>query len=195
MEVSTFVDKHVNYINKHQEQLAILNAYSEEDLQTKPVNGGWSIAECTKHMILASRPYIDRIEKRLAAAQPENTPHFKRGRLGKYFTFGMLPKEDGSIKNKMKTMSWFDPAKSKNYPEYNGLNGHELIVELQLVYSRIDDALHNSKKLNLNKHKIVSTLGPIIQFKLGDAFAFTLAHNARHLHQINRIEKEIGITV
>lgn len=191
MNVSTFIEKHIEYLKGHKGKLVNLKELPQEYLTTTPASGGWSIAECILHMLLATRPYLDRIEKEIATSSVENTPNFKRGILGRYFTYGMLPQKNGTIKNKMKTMSWFDPGKSKKYDEYSNLTGQELINELQLVYNRLHSALEQSQNLNLNKHKIVSTLGPIIQFKLGDAFAFTLAHNARHFHQISRIQKNI----
>jgi len=194
MEAKRFIDKHLEYINRHRVILTELLQHKEPMLLKHPETG-WNVAECIKHMLLASRPYLDRIEKELARSEAESTPHFKRGRLGKYFTYGMLPKPDGSVPNKMKTMPWFDPAKAKKYPEYDALSGRQLIQQLIQVYDQLGNALESARQLNLNKHKIISTLGPIIQFKLGDAFAFTLSHNARHLHQIKRIEKSILTSV
>ncbi len=186
MKRAIFINEELRRVKNHQKQLIRLLDLPESQLKFAP-SGSWSANECIHHMLLASRPYIDRIEKKLAITKESNNQNFKRGILGAYFTFGMLPKANGEIKNRMKTMSWFDPGKSGKYPEYDALQPHELIRELDEVFQRISMALQQANTLNLNTNKITSTLGPIVRFKLGDAFAFMNAHNERHLLQTRRV--------
>jgi hypothetical protein len=186
MKRDIFINEELTRLKNQQNQLVKLLELPESQLRLAP-RDSWSAGECIHHMLLASRPYIDRIEKKLATAKKSTNQNFKRGILGAYFTFGMLPKPDGEIKNRMKTMYWFDPGKSGRYPEYDALQPHELVRELDEVLQRTSQALQKAKSLNLNTNKITSTLGPIVRFKLGDAFAFMNAHNERHLLQTRRI--------
>ncbi|MBK9762684.1 MAG: hypothetical protein IPO87_04815 [Flavobacteriales bacterium] len=52
--------------------------------------------------------------------------------------------------------------------------------------------LNEAKEKGIEGEKITSTLGPILRFKAGDAFAFPIAHQERHWLQIERTLKELG---
>jgi hypothetical protein len=43
----------------------------------------------------------------------------------------------------------------------------------------------------LEGEKVTSTLGPILRFKVGDAFRFPIAHQQRHMLQIERVLEEV----
>jgi hypothetical protein len=45
----------------------------------------------------------------------------------------------------------------------------------------------------LDGAKVTSTLGPILRFKVGDAFRFPLAHQERHMLQIERTLAALGV--
>ena len=69
-------------------------------------------------------------------------------------------------------------------------------TNIEKVFERfIDDQdklikwLELSKTVDINKSKITSAIGPIIRFKLGDAFRFLIGHNQRHIIQAKNAVK------
>ena len=60
------------------------------------------------------------------------------------------------------------------------INQQTLLIEL----------LSQSKKVNLNKIKIPTSISNLIKLKLGDVFQFYINHILRHLAQIEKIQNE-----
>ncbi|MEO8734696.1 MAG: hypothetical protein ABI373_10230, partial [Flavobacteriales bacterium] len=52
--------------------------------------------------------------------------------------------------------------------------------------------LEKALSQGLEGPRITSTLGPVLRFKIGDAFRFTIAHQERHFLQIERALKAVG---
>ena len=98
--------------------------------------------------------------------------------MGNYFVKMIKPKSDERIPSPMKTMKKFIPElKVNDNTIRNFLTDQEGIIK----------ALELSKQLDLNKIKITSAIGPIVTFKLGDAFRFLIGHNQRHIIQAKRV--------
>ncbi len=88
----------------------------------------------------------------------------------------MLPKEK---LNKMKTF------KSKN-PIYSTLNSQQVIDSFLAHQRKLLELLTIAKEKNLTKIKTAITL-PLLQFRLGDTFRFTIYHNERHIVQAKKV--------
>lgn len=148
-------------------------------LTKRPSPNQWSILECIEHMNIANAHYISQFDVKLPAAKPTmNANKFKPGLMGNYFVKMIKPKSDGVIPSPMKTMKKFIPELKVNDDTIkNFLADQEGIIK----------ALELSKQLDLNKIKITSAIGPIVTFKLGDAFRFIIGHNQRHIIQAKRV--------
>ena len=53
--------------------------------------------------------------------------------------------------------------------------------------SQLHRPLERARTRGLEGEKVTSTLGPILRFKVGDAFRFPIAHHQRHMLQIERV--------
>ena len=131
-------------------------------LRRKPNSNGWSVLETVDHMCLSSGFYLQGLKK-IYDKDVRSVKHSDQvlpGRLGSFFTEGMKPKKDGTINWKMKTMARFQPEQSVSttLAEQHGMEGE----------------------------KVVSTLGPLVKFRIVDAFRFPIAHQARQFLQIDR---------
>lgn len=163
---------------------------SLEELMQRPGLKRWSVLEVIEHMNLSSGHYVKRLEKLIPrlekSAEQKSDYDFKPGFFGEKFSTGILPKEDGSLSSTMKTFYFFEPKqaitkKQKSLEEFIQMN--ETTIEL----------LRRSKRINLNKGKVTSTLGPIFRFKTGDAFRFSIGHNVRHMVQIEKVMKSLEL--
>lgn len=155
-----------------------------EKLLERPDPKRWSVIECLEHMNLSSGHYITRLEKLIpkleSSAQKTSDYIFKPGFMGEKFSTGMLPREDGSISNTMKTFFFFEPKKAAT-------KKHKSLEEFIQMNQSTIEMLEKAKNINLNKGRVTSTLGPWLRFKTGDAFRFSIAHNRRHMLQIERV--------
>lgn len=154
---------------------------SQIDLNFK--TNGWSINECIEHLNTADDHYIELFEQRLVSATNiEPSSEFKPGLFGNYFTKSMKPKSDGTIPSKMKTLSKFEPKSDRV----------AICMEVFLKsQNKMLDILEKSRTADLNKLKVHSAIGKIINFKMGDALRFVVAHNQRHILQAENVMKTL----
>lgn len=92
----------------------------------------------------------------------------------------MKPLPDGTIRKPMSTLGSYNPSKqtTKNDQALQEFLGH---------LNDLLDLLKKARTVNLEKHRITSTLGPILRFKLGDTYRFHIAHMQRHLLQASNV--------
>lgn len=145
-----------------------------------PAPGKWSINDCLEHLNIYSRYYQPRMRKQLAqgGTQPKTT--FKAGYFGEMMMV-MKPTPDGTIRKPMSTLGSYNPAKQT---QKNDRALQEFVDHLNDLLALLKAA----RSVNLEKHRIVSTLGPILMFKLGDTFRFHIAHIQRHLLQARNVK-------
>ena len=93
------------------------------------------------------------------------------------FTIGKINKMK-TFKDKNPLNASLDKATIERF-----INQQTLLIEL----------LSQSKKVNLNKIKIPTSISNLIKLKLGDVFQFYINHILRHLAQIEKIQNEADI--
>lgn len=150
------------------------------DLNAKPSPTSWSAYECFEHMGISNAHYRKGFEKKvmtLSSTEQANASVFKSGFLGSYFVKSMTPKTNGEIPSKMKTLKVFKPK---------GQNNAILIQKFIEDQKFFLEVIERSKELNLTKIKVVSALGRIVTFRLGDALRFNTGHNQRHMIQARK---------
>ncbi|MBP6575442.1 MAG: DinB family protein [Flavobacteriales bacterium] len=155
-----------------------------EVLLRRPAADQWNAVEVFEHLNLSSGIYAKGLQKVFAKRASTLKPNgeFHPGLMGNYFTNGMVPKPDGRIAWRMKTMKMFDPARN------HGASS-ESIARFITLCETLLQLLQQARTTDLNAMKVTSSLGPIIRFKAGDAFRFPVAHQQRHFLQIERLVK------
>jgi len=91
----------------------------------------------------------------------------------------MQPTDDGRIKLPMPTLRIFEPRQA---PAKRLVALDEFIAMLEGFRALLDVAATRG----MEGPRITSTLGPLFRFKVADAFSFAIAHQERHLLQIDR---------
>ena len=140
----------------------------------------WSANQCLQHLNSYGTYYLPAIEKAITIAktkEQQNNNQFKSGWLGNYFTNLMQPKADGSLSKKMQT--------PKNHQPTNNSDSNLSIAEFIDQQERLLLLLEQAKEVNLNSTKVPISISPFIKLKLGDVFMFLVAHNFRHVLQVN----------
>lgn len=162
-------------------QVEELRALPLERLHQRPAPGRWSVMEVLEHMNLSSGHYHQRLHQLFT-----DTPHrlryratFRPGFWGDRLTQGMMPRPDKSIGWKMRTLPMFEPR-----PRH--VEGWQALDRFAAMSRNMTDLLGKARQLGLEGARIVSTLGPLLRFKPGDAFRFPVAHQERHMLQIER---------
>ena len=144
----------------------------------------WSMLQCIKHMSIATNLYVKNLSELLAnEKQIEATEGYNGGWMGRYLEKSNAPKENGVLKNKLKTFKWMDPE--------NQMDRNEVIDEFIVTHQKIIALIKQSEVVNLDRTKIQTAI-PILKLRLGDAYKFLLAHTRRHVVQLQRIKATVS---
>lgn len=150
-----------------------------------PEEGKWSVAQVLEHLNAYNRYYLPAIERSMVQISKDNSAWFVPGFWGNYFTNMMMPKNVYEVKNKMKAMKSYTPAK--------GLNVESVFREFFQHQNKILQLLDVAKRRNMNSIKIPISITKLIRFKLGDTFRFLIAHEQRHMIQARNAVKAVGV--
>lgn len=156
-------------------------------LETQPGPEQWSVAQVLEHLNIYSRHYIHAIEQKLHLNQSGPGKDFSPGWLGNYFTHIMKPKADHSIPKKMKApqnaIPSAQPGAKAMLDEFIS-DQHQLLNLLQIA-----------KTANLDYTRIPTSLSKFITLKLGDTFRFFIAHEQRHMVQVENVLNTLSAAI
>ena len=156
-----------------------------ELLNSPPQPGKWSVAQIVEHLNTYNRYYIPYMQRALGTAQKGNGT-FSPGWLGNYFTKSMYSevKTANKVANKMSAMKGHIPAERLDAAAVT-----EEFIEAQQQLLALLEAMRGK---DLAGVKIPITISRFIKIRLGDAARFLVAHQVRHLLQVNNAMRAIG---
>lgn len=159
-----------------------------EELHQRPDAKRWSVMEILQHTNLSSGHYHDHLQR--LYADENNGIRFRTtftpGRWGDFATRAMKPDTDGSIRWRMRTLPSFEPRSV-------GASGWDALDSFERIAHGFLGLLERARTRGVEGAKVTSTLGPILRFKVGDAFRFPIAHQERHFLQIERTLQALNI--
>lgn len=154
-------------------------------LNRQPGPGKWSIAQIVEHLNTYNRYYLPCITAALPKAGPAQK-EFKPGWLGDYFTKSMYSEvvTGKKVANKMSAMKGHIPDAT--------LNAAAVIGEFINAQKQLLQLLEDAKRINLGGTRIPITISKLVKIKVGDALRFLVAHQVRHLLQVNNTLQAVG---
>lgn len=170
-----FIQELRNYLLQHQEQIKAFMQLSDESLQLRPSNGGWTILECVEHLNQYGRYYIPEMNAAIDRYRVSESEYFTPGWIGNYFAQSMLPTSN----RKMKAMKAYNP-KGK-------LLGREVLEELLHQQGELKKILDKCEHSNVTAIKCSISLTSFLKLRLGDTLRVVVYHNERHLQQAKRV--------
>lgn len=181
MDTHKLIDDLQRTLRAQVEEVQGLRSLPLKVLRTRPEPKRWSVLEIIEHMNLSSGHYYAALRRIYAEADNglRSLSNYTPGRWGNYFTEAMRPKADGAIGWKMRTLGRFEP-RAVGSVELDALDRFEAMC-LGFI-----GLLERARTRGLEGEKVTSTLGPLLRFKVGDAFRFPIAHQERHMLQIRR---------
>lgn len=147
-----------------------------EVLLARAADGGWSIAQCLDHLNSYGHFYLPLIQKKLSAHAPRTSKEtFTGSWLGNYFTRMMNP---DTGKKKFKALKGHIPVADPDAPAVVA----EFIRQQEILLSYI----YQARVMDLDAIRIPLSVTRWLTLKLGDVFAFLIAHNERHIRQAKK---------
>lgn len=163
---------------------AAFGGLSAKQLNWKPAEKSWSVAQCFDHLITTHSlyfPLLQRLEK--GGVTPTRWEKFLplSGVFGRFLIKGMMPDNQ----KKMKTTSKAFPSTSEiggDIIEVFSDHQHQMIEHLQRLPADIDPA----------KTIVTSPLLGAITYSLADTFTILVVHCQRHIGQAMRVMETAG---
>jgi DinB superfamily len=156
---------------------------SEAQLQWRPDERSWSIAQCLDHLAIADRAYLVSMGQALAEARRRGSRRrgpIQPGWFSRWFVQTMEPPPRRKL-----------PAPRKIVPAL-GKSGDEVKRDFFAAQSETLDLLHEAAGADLNRTRFANPFFPLIRFTAGTGFLVIVAHERRHLWQAERIRQRPG---
>ncbi len=152
---------------------------SAEQLNWKPSEKQWSVAQCFDHLITTHSLYFKDLD-RLASGDTKMSFWERYSPLSGFFGRFLIKGLDPKNTKKMKTTAKASPAKSEI--------GGDIIEKFSTHQSELADRIRRaSEKVDPDKQIVTSPLLGIVTYSLADAVKFIPMHCERHFDQAKRV--------
>ena len=160
----------------------LLTPPSREQLRWKPNDETWCIGQVVEHMRIVNDSYLVRAADVIRGRRPseQEIQEYSPNRLGQRFIAAVGPNGNFSMAVPKK----FEPH-MKSVPR-------DVTTLFLDQFSAVDVIIKESAGADLKKSKVSSPISRFLKFQLGDVFKIILAHNDRHLRQIDRLQRISG---
>ncbi|MEX0719506.1 MAG: DinB family protein [Balneolaceae bacterium] len=176
-------DKWLEALDKNTEDFKqAFGQLAAEQLNWKPDEERWSIAQNIDHLITINESYFPHLEAiQNGTYQVPFTGKF--GVLVNLFGKALLKSVQPDTRKKVKTFSIWEPAKSEI--------DSNIISRFEHHQSDLKQVISDSQKLLENGTVVSSPASKYVVYKLETAFDIIVAHEQRHFKQANEVLSEM----
>jgi hypothetical protein len=161
----------------------LVGGLTDAQLSWRPAPDRWSIGEHLVHLPLATRPYLDSIDRAVADARSAGLlapPPYRYGRIGEWFARTMEP----PVRTRIRTMRRLVPVQPTS--------GAAVITGFSTIQQELVRSLDAADGVDLGRATMRSPYMRVLKLSLGSAYRVILAHNRRHLWHARRVLGDPG---
>jgi hypothetical protein len=155
---------------------------NEAQLNWRPMDARWSIAECIAHLTASGNAYegpIARAIDRGFAKRMYGGRDFYPGTIGRWMIAQMEPPP----RRRMQAPKRIVPQHVESAPQ--------LLANFEKMQATLIEQVKMTAGLDLSRIKLGSPIVPIVRLPLGTWFAFLIAHERRHVWQARQVLQEL----
>lgn len=153
---------------------------TEEQLNWKPDETQWSIAQCLEHLAVTSRQFNSYFRQLIESARlkwpTKGAIPYRPSLVGGWLIKQVVPETT----RKVSAPKVFKPSDSSSIQD-----------ALQLFLKQQEEFVafvRESEGVDYNRARLRSPVTPLMRYSLADAFVVTIVHGYRHLAQANRVK-------
>jgi len=162
---------------------SLAGSLSPAQLNWRPPDGGWSVAQVLTHVTIGNRLYFPVLRRLLADAGPASSRSqapWRPSFFGRLMIWSLSPTNS----RKMPTSSKLKPG-----PE----PGPDALKEFLDTFRELADLTRAAEGHDLNRLTFVSPVSALVRgLNFGDALLLLTVHGQRHLQQIGRVRASPG---
>jgi hypothetical protein len=161
---------------------ALLNGLTDAQVNWRPSDGRWSIAECIAHLSASGRIYLDPLDRAIQRG-------FDRAMFGgrdfhpSWFGRLLIAQMEPPPRRRMRASRKIVPQPVET--------GARLASEFDAMHRALIERIRKAASLDLSRVMVRSPLMRLLRMPLGTCFAFLLAHERRHLWQARQVRQEL----
>ena len=160
-------------------KLALL---TPEQLNWKPSEGRWSVAECLGHLVVTHDAYWPRLQEVTGSTAARATA---ANRVVSTWLGKMLFKTvDPATTRKAKSPGVFKPSRSH-------VPGTP-VEAFQRCHAALDNFVEATADVDWHGVRVTSPVSRLLKFRLGDVYRVLSAHAERHVNQAIRVTQSEG---
>ena len=151
---------------------------TDNQINWKPSQKNWSIAECVDHLIVTNNLYLKEFERQLSEKKIKtdcSKTKVKHKWLSKY----IIKSVDPSNPKKVSTFAVFMPSLSNHSKDV-----FDKFFDLQ---NKLINLLRLAEDLNLNEYVMSSPTAKIINENFCDVLDIVRLHDRRHFNQVEKL--------
>lgn len=159
---------------------AELSSLSDKQINWKPYDASWSIAQCLEHLIISDGLRINIIEKKIH-------DNFKSGGweklnpLKKFWGTMLITQTQEKVKKKIKAPRLFHPPENEATDDIlAGFNIHHDKMYLQIK---------NCLDADIDEVYVISPISGLVSYSLRNAITIITGHERRHINQAIRVKQ------
>lgn len=180
-------ENQIQRLNRIMNKVQSLEELDMAQLTTTPNAKSWNVVEVIQHLNIAYGIYMPRLDEAFTKLPDvtSGSSEFKARWWQKVVIAGQRPK-NGKRKWKMKTLKRFEPLLDQP------LTQEKIDAVFETFYIRhahLKEAILKSRGKDVNQAKVISAIGPIVNFYIPECFEFLLCHMERHMVQVDGILK------
>jgi DinB superfamily len=153
----------------------------EVQLAATPPDGGWSIGQCFEHLDTVGRSYTEQLKRAVDDAHRRGWSGGEPYRMGFFGRF-VVQSQEPPVRRKIGAPKAFVPS---------DLTPPEAFARYLEMHADLADVMTRSEGLPLTRMKITSAR---MRLNVFEAFHGTLAHERRHLWQVESIVPSLQST-
>ena len=161
----------------------LVQPLKDAQLNWRPSDGRWSIAECMAHLTATGQAYVAPVEQAVERGMARGHlggREFQPGRVGRWLIAQMEPPPRRQMSSPRKIV----PQRVESSAAVR--RGYE---EMHRELIRV---VRRAEGLDLARVKLSSPLMPLLRLPLGTWLGFLRAHERRHLWQARQVRQEPG---
>jgi hypothetical protein len=170
------------FVAIEQDAKALLDGLSEEQLKWRETARTWSVADCLNHLVATGSQSLRHIRSAVAEARAAGLfaqGPLRHGVLGTWFVRLM----DAPPPLKFKAPKAYRPVPDQSVVQ--------IVDGFFLLQHDLFRALHDANGIDLVRVKVSNPVSTWFRLSLGHEFAFTAAHERRHLWQAARVRERL----
>lgn len=181
------MDERINFVTTEMQKVAddasgSFGALSHEQLNWKPAEKSWSVAQCLDHVIRANSEFYPEFEKLASGKRKnsfwENWSPFSG--MGGRFLINAVSEDSKKAKAPSKTI--VPPSEIEA----------DIVAKFAEHISEINKKIEACSGADREKTIVTSPFLAVFTYKLDDAFTVLVEHSKRHIRQAKRVTENGG---